>query len=279
MNRIDQQITEAVCAQTQGNVYPQAAQDIGDKIVFEETIIATPNSIPLDRCNETDFKFRFTRKTPHPAELFQENSKLTPVSTITVPPDNRALEDTRRWYFSTAYAMKKEDVNQEESWRFRVAIDELPNWLSALVKPFSKPGRLTNLLYSLDLVLLEDKRLFKVVPESEHLYLDRRITTSDLQVLRASLLGSCFGKLADCNTFLFIVPCPWRLMVFYGARGYRHTLVDAGRLLAYFEQDARRDDSQLSVCQDFYDARVDRILHMDGVERSTLAIIGVRGEK
>ena len=68
-------------------------------------------------------------------------------------------------------------------------------------------------------------------------------------------------------------------MMLFGPRGYRHTLFDAGRLLAHFENDAQHHSLRIAVAQNFYDRWVDRSLYMDGVERSTLAVIVIAGEE
>jgi hypothetical protein len=250
-----------------------------ERMLLEETIIPSPNSIDLERSTESDYLYRLSSNTPHPAELFHENSKLTPFSTLTIPSDDQKLQEIRKWFFSTAYSMKEEDINQAEAHRFRSKISELPASLVNLLMTFTQPGPVTNLLFALDLLLLQNQRLFRIVAESDYLFIERDVKASNVQDFKSAVIDMPRVELDRFASFLFMVVCPWRYMMLYGPRGYRHTLLDAGRLLAYLENAAQQHKLRLVVNQNFYDSQVDRFLFMDGVERSTLAVLAIKEEE
>jgi hypothetical protein len=250
-----------------------------EKGLLEETIIPSPNSLDLQRTALSDYVHRFTSTSPHVAELFQENTKLTPFSTLAVPRDDRSLEELREWFFTTAYAPKEDEVDPARTGDFRATLNDLrPEALGVLLGMFSEPGPVANLLYSVDLLVLQGRRLFRLVPRTAFLWIERDVTHDKIQALKAAILDVPAPTLARSRTFLFLVPCAWRYMLLYGPRGYRHTLLDAGRILAHLEGSARAHNLAIAVSQDFYDKRVDQFLYVDGVERSVVAIVALQGE-
>jgi hypothetical protein len=248
----------------------------GERKLFEELIVPSPHSIELERTAMSDFLQRLCA-TSHVAELYHENSKIVPSSTVTVPEDDRKLHEVREWFFTTAYALEESDVEPSEAHQIRIGLAGLPERLGSLLLPFTQPGPASDLLYSVDLLVLHAGCLYRLIVRTEHLWVERSFSAADMEVLRDSVLDLSDLTLARAEALLFLVACPWRYMLLYGPRGYRHTLLDAGRLLGRFEAAARRGNLPLSVAQNFYDARIDRLLLADGVERSTLAILALSG--
>lgn len=251
---------------------------IGERKLLEEGLFPSPHSIDLERTVISDFMHRFTACEPHVAELYHENSKLSPSSTLAVPVDGRKLEEVREWYFSTAYDIGEDEVDPENAADFRWTLTDLPGELPSLLEPFSRSGSLTNLLYAVDLLVLHNRRLVRLVARSRYLWVERTLTEDDLGELEGALITLDARTLGSTDSFLFLVACPWRYMAVFGPRGYRHTLFDCGRLLSYFEGRARRGDIDLAVAEDFYDWKLDGFLGADGVERSTVAVLAILEE-
>ena len=254
----------------------ESAWSEAERALWEETVIMSPNSVDLMRTVKSDYLHRFSEHTQYVAELFQENSKLTRCSTLEVPPDHRKLEEVREWYFNTAYAIKEEDLDSTQAHHVRMPIEELTEALASLLEVFSQPGCVTNSLYALDLFLLHSGRLFRIVPQSSYLWVERDYQAEEVQRLKREIIDVSRDMLAHASNFLFVVGVAWRYMMVYGPRGYRHTLMDAGRLLAHLEARASQVGIRMEASQNFYDNRVDRFLFMDGVERSTLAVIALQ---
>ena len=241
------------------------------QVFLESPIIPSPHSIDLSHSAASDCLYRQVRPKPHVAELYHENSKVNPHSTLQIPSDTSMLEQVRRWFFETAYRVE-EEVVVDNAPGLRIPYDQLPCWLQDSLNQFAKPGYLANLLYAIDLLLLHDGMLFRVVPELDYLWIEREVKNE------AIFLPDLFWKLPpisieECSTMLIVVACPWRYMIIYGPRGYRHTLLDIGRLLGYFQHQYEFYGHSMTVHQDFLDTKADELVQADGVERSVYALL------
>ena len=241
------------------------------QVFLEQSIVPSPHSIDLSHSATSDYLYRHVRSKPHVAELYHENSKLNPYSTLQIPPDTSTLEQVRRWFFETAYRVDEEVLIANGS-GLRIPYDQFPEWLQNPLNLFSQRTPLAGLLYATDLLVLYDGLLARVVPESDYLWIEREVKS---EVTR---LPDLFWRLPpvnieDCSTMLFLIACPWRYMLLYGPRGYRHTLLDIGRLLGYFQYRCEFDGHLLAIHQDFLDTKADDFVQADGVERSVYALL------
>lgn len=241
------------------------------QMFLELPIIPSPHSIDLSHSAASDYLYRQARAKPHVAELYHENSKLNPHSTLQIPSNTSTLEQVRRWFFETAYRVDEETLVTNGS-GLRIPYDQLPDWLQGPLSPFSKPGSLTDLLYAADLLVLHDGVLVRVVPELDYLWVEREVKNE------ATLLPDLFWRSLpvrgeEYSTMLIIIACPWRYMIIYGPRGYRHTLLDIGRLLGYLQHRYASSGYPATVHQDFLDTKADEFVQADGVERSVYAFL------
>lgn len=247
------------------------------RFLLEESVIPSPHNVELEHTPATDYLERNARATPHVAELYHENSKLTPFSTMQPVADPKALEQIRDWYFETAYDLHEEEFLAHESPELRIAIDDVAAPLQTMLAPFPTDGRTTNLLYAVDLLVYVDGLLTRCMARSDYLWTERRVAEQEDRWLRQKL-GFSPQAWSGTAAVLFVVACPWRYMLLHGPRGYRHTLLDIGRLLAYFEGRSHAEKIPLTIQQNFHDAAMDRFILADGTERSTYAILTVRAE-
>jgi hypothetical protein len=247
---------------------------VPDRIKFflEESVIPSPHSIDLSETPASDYLYRQTRDTPHVAELYLENSKLNPHSTQGPIGSGETFEEIREWFFETAYDLDGDTYLKRDSPRLRLAEDQLPDPMQALLDPFSEQGGPTNLLYSIDMFALYGGRLLRRIPQSPYLWTEREVSAEEMQELGAKLTGSP-DEWTRTDAVLFFVACPWRYMMLHGPRGYRHTLLDLGRLLAVLEGRSGQLGLPISVLQNFHDRFINDFVLADGVERSTHAIM------
>ncbi len=249
-----------------------------ERKLFEEGLIPSPHSVELERTPSSDFMHRFAARQSHVAELYHENSKLTAWSTITVPPDDRKLIEARDWFFSTAYAIDEKDLVPEKSHACRIRHADLPAPIAGLLAGFIPDGAIANRLYGVDLLLLHAGVLYRVLARSPYLWVERHLDAPALAKLGAALPEVDPGELAGLSSYLFLVGVPWRFMMLYGPRGYRHTLLDAGAMLAHLETRAEELGVGLKVRRNFFDYPIERLLFVDGVERSALVVVGIEGD-
>ena len=241
------------------------------QMFLEAPIVPSPHSIDLSHSAASDYLYRQVKPKPHVAELYHENSKLSPHSTLQVPADTSMLEQVRRWFFETAYRVDEETL-VANGLGLRISYNQFPKWLQGPLNLFSRQGSLADLLYAIDLLVLHDGMLVRIVPESDYLWIEREVKNE------ATLLPDLFWRLPsvsieEYSTMLIVVACPWRYMLIYGPRGYRHTLLDIGRLLGYFQYQYESYGYPVTIHQDFLDAKADEFVQADGVERSVYALL------
>lgn len=247
------------------------------QLLLEETLFMPPGAVELQRTPTHDYLYRMFSATPNVAELFHENTKLTPYSLANTVLDQDLVEATRRWFFSTAYQPRDGDIDGEmaRELHIQLPLDELDGGVGGLLRTLTANERATRLLYAIDLWVLIRDELFRVVPESDRLWMERRLRQRELRTLRGSILGLPPERVREASALLFVAAAPWRYMLFQGVRGYRRTLVDVGRLLSLCEEETRTSGPAITTTLDFYDTRVDRLLFLDGVERSVVAVVTV----
>ena len=245
--------------------------------MLEGTVLPGPNSVELMRTAATDYRLRFDAGDPHVAELFQENTKLSPHTTVFDPGAAARLERARAWHLSTAYRVRDEHLVAEAAHAVRVPVETLPSCLARVLQPFTQDGRLSSLLYGLDLYVLHEQALLRVVPRTRFLWRERRIAARGEWRVRESIVSA--ERVPRTGPLLFLAAAPWRYMVFLGPRGYRRMLLDAGELLGRLRDVAADGAVESAVFPDFYDRQVDDVLLLDGTERTVIAIVALDGEQ
>lgn len=259
----------------------QSTNDLMEQARFrsllEETLFPTPNNVELNRTPKNDYLLRFGAQQSHIAELFQENTKLNPYSTLQVPETDQEIKEAMDWYFSTAYQINEEDIQSEQAEKLKISHEDLSPSLKELLRPFSEEKLLLPLLYAVDLFLLIDNRLVRHVTGSNYTWLEKEFDETDQAIFRDSILRVDAKTLDQTHVFFLLVGVPWRYMMFYGPRGYRRMMFDMGKVLNYLESRSMQLELSPYACLDYYDRRIDRVLMLDGTEKTTLAIVGLTG--
>jgi hypothetical protein len=250
----------------------QAMKEARFRALLEETLFPSTNNIELIRTPNTDYSYRFGSKQPHIAELFQENTKLHPFSPLTTSINVDDYDEARKWFFTTPYRMKESDVKSSQKDVVMWGHQKLSASLQNIFLPFADNPDKYGLLYSVDLFLLHGDKLLKQVPNANYFWVEKRLKSPELQLLRSSIVNLSKKVATNVENLLFLVGVPWRYMMFFGPRGYRKMMFDAGQLMHYVDEKARESGWNPICCQEFYDTRINKVLLMDGTERSTLAV-------
>lgn len=246
--------------------------------LIEETVLPSPNSVELNRSPRNDYLLRFDSRYPHIAELFQENTKLSASSPLATLAPDQELKETKEWYFSTAYRIEDGDIEPSQEGKIRRPHKALPAPFDRLFALFGQNGPLIPLVYSADLFVACDRTLYRVVPGADYLWIEKRLSPEDFDVIAGSIIRPEGMDVRKARTLVFVAGAPWRYMLFLGPRGYRHMMFEAGNLLGQLCGVAGQLGLTPTVSLDFYDARLDRVLRLDGTERSTLALVALEGE-
>lgn len=244
--------------------------------LLEETLLPSPKGSELRRTPTHDYLNRLNSRAPHVAELFQENTKISPWSSVNKVLDTDLCARTRSWYFASSHRPRPDDFDPVAtlSHRVQVPVGHLEPPLADLLGLLAGDEAASSLLFGLDLWVLIGSEVFRVIPKSEVLWLEKRLHGMELSVLQRSIVELPRTSVESAAAVLFLVPVPWRYMLLQGPRGYRRALFDVGRFLAWCER-AVEGSLRPDIALDFFDHRVDAVLSLDGVERSTAAIVAL----
>lgn len=243
--------------------------------ILEGTLFPSLNSIELEKNSITDFQYRFISKFPNIAEIFHENSKLNEYTAKCIVTDREMMKEAKNWYLTTTCKVKEEDIDREEAKDIFKNIETLPQNLTKLFVDFSKEGRETEHLYNVDLLLLYNHNIYKYIPLSKYLLLEKKIGSKEMSLLKTWIIEEERNCLERALGIIFLVGIPWRNMVLYGPRGYRNMLIEAGCLIHHLSQRSSDNGLDLVSFKNFYDNKINRFLNVDGVESFTLSIIAV----
>lgn len=246
----------------------------GLRAMLEETLLPSRNSVDLGRGPQQDFLYRLVARQAHVAESFQENTKITPHSPVNIPLRRDLVEAIGRWNRDTAYRPAPDIIDEAEARRQRV---QLPlgdlGKIGDLLTRLGADTRAEAAAYSLDFWVVEGAEIFRFVPGSPVLWLEKRLVGGDRREIGEALVEFPKAAFDSCDTVLFIAAVAWRYMLLQGPRGYRRCLMDAGAYLDQCGREAAELELMAAQSVDFIDARLDRLLALDGVERSVVAAV------
>lgn len=238
---------------------------------LEETVVPTPNSVDLARSIGNDYVNRFSNATPNPAEIFHVNSKVSRYGSLEVPSDRGVLFKARDWFFRESYALTEDDFVSEFADRVRLRYEDLPAQIGEFLHKRVYDARFSGLLHAVNVYILFGTALVKVLPRRDFVWVERTLDDALMQQLDGAFYQEFERPDLRNDTTIFLVGSFWRYMKFYGPRGYRMVLMDCGELLHEFEKNlgAIRYES-------FYDAEMEDVLLLDGVEHSVLAALTIK---
>jgi hypothetical protein len=238
---------------------------------LEETLIPSPNTVELVRSVETDYFLRFSNQGKNVAETFHLNSKMVPGSPLRLPWNREPLDEAREWFFTSSYDLSRQDMVPEHADKVCVTHESLGPELGGLTAQLAGDDELSRLLHGLDVFLVRGRVVYRVIPRRDYLWVERHLDDPLIARLQSAFMPeSEVGDVGE-QVIIAVVGSFWRFMKFYGVRGYRMVLMDAGRLV--HEIESRLPCTRHEV---FYDDRVDNVLLLDGVEQSVLTLLTVK---
>ncbi|MFD5649533.1 hypothetical protein [Streptomyces sp. NPDC127039] len=241
---------------------------------LEQTLLPSPNVVELAPGKASGFVNRVAPAQDDVAELFHLNTRLSRHR-----PDDRLSaaerEGVRRWFFATCGRHRAEDFTAAAN-PVRRPHGTLPEPLAGLCAPFGDDGPLAELLYGCDLMVVADGALCRQQPGESALWVERRLDEGPAALADAMADPEAAEALRGAEAALVLTGVPWRTMLAWGPRGYRHMLMDAGVLLDVVCGLAGRSGYAAHPVRDFYDDELDTLLHCDGLERSALAVVALR---
>jgi hypothetical protein len=133
------------------------------------------------------------------------------------------------------------------------------------------------LFYAVELRVFDGQRILFHEPLSNLCYVLKDLGAEERLQLRAAVEVPGMEPPPSTGPFLLLVGSLARNDLLYGARGYRRTLLEAGRVTQAAVRAAMEGGIAVRVRSEFFDRVVDAVLESDGTEESTLVIIDVEG--
>lgn len=219
---------------------------------------------PLGRDTLEDYLQRPGSASVSIAELYHENSKLHRSNAATLLAARTDADQFRHETLQRAASARR--VSN------RPSVVSIPEKLAAVLRA-AKLATGLELFYAVELRLLLTDWLLLWDPSDEAFTVLKQLSEDDLAMLDAALdvIGARSGRQA--GSLLFILGWFARNDLLLGARGYRRTLLDAGRALQALASEANALSLGTEVLTEFTDVDIDRVVEADGVEEGTVAVI------
>lgn len=199
------------------------------------------------------------------AELYHENSKLFPQTMSDLASTRIDVADVRRLFVRRRAAALAEAAEQPVP----PAVRELLTSIAHSVEP--------GLFYAVELRLVLRGVLVMHEPAGDTLIACKTLTEHDVRILEAALTPS--RTEARWEAIVFVLGSFARNELLFGSRGYRHTLIEAGRVIQEVLDQANRRGMAVTILSDFVDRDVDALLEADGVEEGVLAVLELGGSR
>jgi hypothetical protein len=227
----------------------------------------------LERSSLRDYQYRPTTPQISLAELYHENSKfyqqmLPELWAAAIDVDAFRDEYVRR---RAQVGSRLRELPFELAPPHRTVLTKLAATLEARA------------FYAVDVRVVSERTVAVHEPVSDTLAVLKEYSAEEhVRLTRAVHLLSSEGAGHDepaapsGGSLIFILGAFARNEVLFGTRGYRHTMLEAGRVVQAAVQGAESCDVSARLCLAFADREVDTLMEADGVEQGTLAVIEMR---
>lgn len=215
--------------------------------------------VRLERDSLEEFRQRPLSAGVSIAELYHENSKLFPqalpeIAASRVDPGIRHEFVMRRTGELAAEATVT-PVGQPLAELFAGVVARLE----------------TDVFYAIEFRVVLGSSLATYDPLEREFHLLKRLSSSDVELLRQAMrLMAPPGLPPHDGDFLFIVGFFGRNEMLLGPRGYRRTLLDAGRVAEVLLEEGRARGQASYPVYEFTDRHVEKAIELDGTEVGAL---------
>jgi len=240
---------------------------------LEHTILPPLNARTLETDSVSDYQTRLTREGQFVSELYHENSKLNEFKKENIVNDNVVIKEVIDWCLLTACNIEESVINKVEGRDVFKKLDDFSPPIRDVIRELGSDEGLLPLFYSIGMLVLNNEAIYRFLPRKDYLMREKSISDEEKKELLGGINYSSYPTYED--GFIFLVGIPWRKMVFYGQRGYREMLLDAGCLLQVMQHIGRTKKIATRQYTLFYDSKINNLLNLDGVETYVLGIVSI----
>jgi len=239
---------------------------------FNEVLLSSlfwPNkTVRLERHSTIDYRHRSLSSQISISELYHENSKLFPQMlpqlTATVSQTDAIRDEFVRRRAIVVAASGTEPFPLEPSYR-------------ELVIEISRTTP-KELFYAVDIRVVAGGLAAVFEPINRAFQVVKRFTDEEMGILRRGIkLLSSSDSLANDTPLILVLGSFARNELLLGSRGYRRTLLDAGRVVQEIFRTAERFGVEIHPIYEFIDRDLDQAMDADGVEQGTLMVLELNG--
>jgi hypothetical protein len=216
----------------------------------------------LRRDSVQDVRQRAASPIPALTEFYHENSKLHPARIVELAASRVDPEEVREAFLRRKAAGSRRAAAIDTEWFGSVR---------PLLRAVARPARLP-LFYALELRVSDGALLAQYEPLTDALVALKATSSADYASV-AQGLHLFDSRSTPAAGLLFVVASFVRNEVLYGPRGYRRTLLEAGRLVEIILVEAERLGISVNPVLEFHDRAIDRFVEVDGLEEGTLLVI------
>jgi hypothetical protein len=223
-------------------------------------------TVRLERDSVEDFNQRIASPRVSLSEMCHENSKLF-----------RGMLEELAATRVNAEEVRREFLRRREASMAGLAKGGGDERLEQLLRAITIACA-PELFFAVELRVLDGHRILSHEPLSNRSCVVKDLTPDDGRRLREAVEIPGTGEATPgTGPLVFVVGNLARNDLLYGPRGYRRTLLEAGRIA----QVALRAAADASIAArarfEFFDRVIDAVLESDGTEESTLAVIDLEG--
>ncbi|WP_162907297.1 hypothetical protein [Allorhizocola rhizosphaerae] len=229
-------------------------------LVCQAPVLWPGRTVRLERDSLLDQCTRSTSAQVSVSELYHENSKLSRhqlAELAMTAVDSAAL---RAEFLVRRAAVARStggEIAQTAPWK--VLLDGAcaggPDWL-----------------YAIELRLVVDRSMFAYEPITGALDLMKQLSGAQVEefVRALALMDS---PMAATGAVVLVVGCFPRHEILLGSRGYRRTMIEAGRVTGEIVRRAEKDGRKTFVRYEFSDRELDQLTEVDGIEQAVIVAI------
>jgi len=211
-----------------------------------------------------------------PAEFFHANANL--YYSDELKENWKYYEKAVEWYYTTVHPENSPNVLKGEKYLF---LDQVPCLLQKLIRWLNK-GESKN-FFTVDLIIYHDGKFFQYLPRRNFVIQWKKEAHKRHRELiknRCYLIEEdeiTLNSLSDYDYLLFPIFVPIRKMIFLGEFGYRSSLIEYGKCIETILSFLKQEKIKFLEFSRFFHRSIHHYMGIDGIEKSILSIIFMKG--
>jgi hypothetical protein len=241
--------------------------------MLEQTLLPPTNVTELDPNSVESATIRFNNVKGSISESYQVNSALNRRQLLRLA-DAQEARIIQEFYYKTAQDGYDTLSSENPDWVLPLA--EAPSWVKEVISPLSRSGFAAASLFSCDLMVVFEERLWRLIPGREGFQFEGTWGLREDNSLRKAIGYSAPDDLL--GTIIIANNLARSSYVIGGDRAFRSSSISCGAILGMLQSSIGRPNSDISLqaTSRFLDNEANEASRCDGMERCVQVIVTVR---